>query len=52
MGNIVVEKVWLTDTAVWIRTADGRESEIEICHAGAACKFYIKQRWHPLGGDR
>lgn len=25
MGNIVVEKVWLTDTAIWIRTADGRE---------------------------
>lgn len=26
MGNIVVEKVWLTDTAIWIRTADGREA--------------------------
>ena len=26
MGNIVVEKVWLTDTAVWIRTADGKEA--------------------------
>lgn len=23
MGNIVVEKVWLTDTAVWIRTSAG-----------------------------
>ena len=26
MGNIVVEKVWLTDTEVWIRTADGKEA--------------------------
>lgn len=26
MGNIVVEKVWLTDAAVWIRTADGKEA--------------------------
>lgn len=26
MGNIVVEKVWLTDREVWIRTADGREA--------------------------
>lgn len=26
MGNIVVEKVWLTDTAVWIRTTDGKEA--------------------------
>lgn len=26
MGNIIVDKVWLTDTAVWIRTADGREA--------------------------
>ena len=26
MENIVVEKVWLTDTAIWIRTADGREA--------------------------
>ena len=23
MGNIKIEKVWLTDTEVWIRTADG-----------------------------
>ena len=26
MENIVVEKVWLTDTSVWIRTIDGREA--------------------------
>lgn len=26
MENIVVEKVWLTDTEVWIRTTDGREA--------------------------
>ena len=26
MANMVVEKVWLTDTEVWIRTADGREA--------------------------
>lgn len=26
MDNIVVEKVWLTDTEVWIRTTDGREA--------------------------
>lgn len=26
MKDIVVDKVWLTDTAVWIRTADGREA--------------------------
>lgn len=26
MENIVVEKVWLTDTAIWIRTADGKEA--------------------------
>lgn len=24
--NITVEKVWLTDTEVWIRTTDGREA--------------------------
>ena len=23
---VQIEKIWLTDTAVWIRTADGRES--------------------------
>lgn len=26
MGNIKIEKVWLTDTEVWIRTADGNEA--------------------------
>lgn len=26
MKNIKVVKVWLTDTAVWIRTVDGREA--------------------------
>lgn len=26
MDNIVIEKVWLTDTEVWIRTADGKEA--------------------------
>lgn len=26
MENIVVEKVWLTDTEVWIRTTDGRDA--------------------------
>jgi len=26
MENIKIEKVWLTDTAIWIRTADGREA--------------------------
>ena len=26
MENIIVEKVWLTATEVWIRTADGREA--------------------------
>lgn len=26
MKNIVVEKVWLTDTAVWIRTTEGKEA--------------------------
>lgn len=26
MGDIVVEKIWLTDTEVWIRTTDGREA--------------------------
>lgn len=26
MKDIVIEKVWLTDTAVWIRTVDGREA--------------------------
>ncbi len=26
MESIVVEKVWLTDTAIWIRTAGGREA--------------------------
>lgn len=24
--DVVINKVWLTDTAVWIRTADGREA--------------------------
>lgn len=26
MGNIEIEKIWLTDTAIWIRTSDGREA--------------------------
>ena len=26
MENIIVEKVWLTDTEVWIRITDGREA--------------------------
>lgn len=26
MKDMVVDKVWLTDTAVWIRTTDGREA--------------------------
>ncbi|WP_072530971.1 DUF2442 domain-containing protein [Bacteroides ilei] len=26
MGNMMIEKVWLTDTAIWIRTTDGNEA--------------------------
>lgn len=26
MKNGIIEKVWLTDTAIWIRTTDGREA--------------------------
>lgn len=26
MEDVVVDKVWLTDTAVWIRTANGKEA--------------------------
>ena len=26
MEKIIIEKIWLTDTAIWIRTADGREA--------------------------
>lgn len=26
MKDIVIDKVWLTDTAIWIRTVDGREA--------------------------
>lgn len=26
MKNVAVDKVWLTDTAVWIRTVDGQEA--------------------------
>jgi len=26
MENIKIEKIWLTDTAIWIRTTDGREA--------------------------
>lgn len=26
MEDIKVEKIWITDTAIWIRTADGREA--------------------------
>ena len=26
MDTIVIDKVWLTETAVWIRTADGKEA--------------------------
>lgn len=26
MEDLSIEKVWLTDTAVWIRTTDGREA--------------------------
>lgn len=26
MENVKIEKIWLTDTAIWIRTVDGREA--------------------------
>lgn len=26
MSDLTIEKIWLTDDAVWIRTADGREA--------------------------
>ena len=26
MEKIIIEKIWLTDTAIWIRTADGKEA--------------------------
>lgn len=26
MEKVIVDKVWLTDNAIWIRTADGREA--------------------------
>ena len=26
MDTIVIDKVWLTETAVWIRTVDGKEA--------------------------
>ena len=26
MGKIIVDKVWLTDTAIWIHTVDGKEA--------------------------
>ncbi len=26
MNNITINKIWLTDTAIWIRTEDGREA--------------------------
>ncbi len=26
MKDLVIEKIWLTDTAVWVRTVDGREA--------------------------
>lgn len=26
MGNIKIDKIWLTDTAIWIRTTDGQEA--------------------------
>ena len=26
MGKISVDKIWLTDTAIWIRTEDGKEA--------------------------
>ena len=26
MENIMIERVWLTDTEIWIRTADGKEA--------------------------
>jgi len=27
-----VNKIWLTDTAVWIRTKDGREASEQLAH--------------------
>lgn len=30
MEDVVVDKVWLTDTAVWIRTADGKEAHEKL----------------------
>ena len=26
MEKVIVDKIWLTDNAIWIRTADGREA--------------------------
>lgn len=32
MENIIVEKVWITDSEVWIRTSDGREACEKFAH--------------------
>ena len=46
MENIIVEKVWLTDTEVWIRTTDGKEAcvfrfpKAEMGYSCAARKFH------------
>ena len=33
MQDMTVDKVWLTDTAVWIHPTDGKEAEQTPCGA-------------------
>ncbi|MDO4164659.1 MAG: DUF2442 domain-containing protein [Bacteroides sp.] len=43
MEDIRIEKVWLTDTAVWIRTTDGKEAQ-ELFADYSRLKFATPQQ--------
>ena len=50
----VIEKVWLTDTAVWIRTIDGREACEEFANYEQRANFEVSEygiHWRELDED-
>ena len=43
MKSIVIEKVWITDSAVWIRTVEGKEAHPELNASAIARRLGISQ---------
>ena len=62
MKDIIVDKIWLTDVAVWIRTTDGREAcekfanyqRLKFATAEQRTNFTVDEfgiRWEELDED-